>query len=118
MHVPFSYAGNQATTVLDKDELDTRALRLAVLWAGYYRRQLGEGEQLTPASRIAATARDALGRAATVRRAHRAAEKKIAEVASHLDAMVTDIDEILAELQLELARANCSGGTLGRLCAG
>jgi len=106
VHVPFSYSGNQAIAVLDKDELDARALGLAVLWARWCcRRQLGESGTTDP-QRIAAllgAARDALGRAATVRRAHSAAQKKIGEAATHLDAMVTDIDEILAEVAAELA---------------
>lgn len=105
VHVPFSYSGNQAIAVLDKDELDARALGLAVLWARWCCRcQLGDGGAADP-QRVGALlsgARDALGRAATVRRAHSAAQKKIGEAASHLDAMVTDIDAILAEVAAEL----------------
>jgi hypothetical protein len=105
VHVPFSYSGNQAIAVLDKDELDARALGLAVLWARWCCRcQLGDGGAADPqrVAALLAAARDALGRAATVRRAHSAAQKKIGEAASHLDAMVTDIDEILAEVAAEL----------------
>jgi hypothetical protein len=105
--VPFSYQGNKAIVVLDKDELDTGALQVAALWARWVvRRQLCEDEAEFDVDAIEVLVGDAaraLKRHATIKRCHSTAQKKIAEAAGEVEGLVSEVDEALERLRAELA---------------
>jgi hypothetical protein len=104
--VPFQPYDNRALVVFDRSELDHRALRLGCLWARWVvRRQLSSGTAGPDIERMAAAidrARRALGRAATIRRAHTTATKAIGEARSQVDELIGEVDAALRTLGDEL----------------
>ena len=106
---PFTYHGNKAIVVYDKETLDDNALRLALMWARWVaRRQLVEqGDDIEP-DRIADLVDDArrsLDRLATIRRCHTQAKRKIDEASNQVGDLVADIQATLDALD---------GGSAGR----
>jgi hypothetical protein len=92
--------------VFDRNDLDDRALRLACLWARWVvRRQLHDGPIGPDLDLMAAAidrARRALGRAASIRRAHSTAANAVAEAAGQVDELICEIDDALRSLTQEL----------------
>jgi hypothetical protein len=104
----FTYHGTRALAVLDKDEPDPGALRLACLWARWIaRRQLSEDSELVDSERIEALIAEgsrALDRLVTIRRCHTAARNKIQEAGSQVDDLGTELDGILSRIRAEIER--------------
>lgn len=101
----FQYFGRKAIVVLDKTDLDDRALRLACAWARWVvRRQLDDRGHDFPSSGtvIAAIneARQALTRAGKIRNALGVSRKKIGEAETGVDELVQEADATLDALQL------------------
>jgi len=104
--VPFSYQGNKAIVVFDKDEPDTGALQVAMLWARWVvRRQLCEDERELDADAIEALvgeAARALNRHTTIKRCHSTAKKKIDEAVGEVAGLVSEVEDVLERLRAEL----------------
>jgi hypothetical protein len=109
MPTPFSYNGDKAIVVLDKDELDPSALRLALMWARWVaRRELAgeEGEIDAEAiERLIGDAARALNRHTTIKRCHSTATKKIEEAVGQVDDMVGEVADALERVRGELEKA-------------
>jgi hypothetical protein len=106
--VPFQPVDNRALVVLDRNELDDHALRLACLWARWVvRRQLSEQVAGNVEQMEAAIdrARRALQRASTIRRAHSTATKAISEARSEIDELIAEVDSALRNLTDELGES-------------
>lgn len=105
---PFTYHGTRALAVLDKDDPDPGALRLACLWARWTtRRQLADDHAGVDTERIEALIAEgsrALDRLASIRRCHTAARNKIQEAGSQVDDLGSELDGILTRLRSELQR--------------
>lgn len=105
---PFTYHGTRALAVLDKDDPDPGALRLACLWARWTtRRQLADDHVGVDTERIEALIAEgsrALDRLASIRRCHTAARNKIQEAGSQVDDLGSELDGILTRLRSELQR--------------
>lgn len=99
----FTYSGNRAIVVVDKEDPDERALRLACMWARWLvRRQLGEHTDNIDVARVQSLLDDAkssLGRRSQVRAAHTAAKRRIDQAASAVDSLVDDLDDLLASIE-------------------
>lgn len=97
--VPFTYWGDQAIVVLDKDNPDERLLQMACLWARWVARREAssdEGELDAEAIYAAFTKlSNALGKVTNIRRAHTEAKK-------HIDQAVGAVDEMRDEIQEQL----------------
>lgn len=104
--VPFSYKGDCAIVVLDKDERDPSALRLATMWARWVvRRKLGEEEREVDTEAIEELVEQAskgLAHQARIKRYHTAARKSIDKAGEEVSALVGEVDEALEALRLEL----------------
>jgi hypothetical protein len=105
---PFSFWGNYAIVVLDKDTLDDGALRLACLWARWMvRRQLADDGSEVSLDRVAGLideARRALDRVTTVRRCHTSATKRISEAMTQVDDLATEIETVLNAIATEVSK--------------
>ena len=117
----FQDFGDRAIVVLDKEDGDERALRLACMWARWVvRRALvggAEGPDVERMRQLLQNAQRALGTASNVRRCHTQARKGIDEAVAGLDALVADVDAALGAIAVELERspgpqASSSQGTL------
>ena len=106
--MPFQPYDNRALVILERDEFDDRALRLACLWARWVARrqisQAGAGPDLEQVVAAIDRARRGLGRAAAIRRAHSTATKAIGDARGQLDDLVEEIDTALRSLTVELDR--------------
>ena len=106
--VPFMYSDDKAIVVLDPDELDDSALRLAYMWARWtVRKQLAaddeaEGVDVERVRCLLDDAARALERHATIKRAHTVARKGIDQAAEQVEALVHESREAIEELQTEL----------------
>jgi hypothetical protein len=106
--VPFMYSDDKAIVVLDPDDFDDSALRLAYMWARWtVRKQLaatdeGEGIDVERVRCLLDDASRALERHATIKRAHTAARKGIEMAADQVEALVHESREALEELETEL----------------
>lgn len=104
----FSYWGNYAVVVFDKETLDDAPLRLACLWARWMvRRQLTEGEDDVSLDRVADLideGRRALDRITTVRRCHTTAVKRIREATGQVDEMADELAGVLDAIASEITR--------------
>jgi hypothetical protein len=100
--LPFSWSGNQAVLVYDKDEPDQNALRLAYTWARWIcRRDLTADGTAIDVGRVEAAltrARQALAREQSARRCFSAATKKINEGTDHLTGLIDEVYAALEEL--------------------
>jgi hypothetical protein len=105
---PFQPFGDKAIVVLDKDEGDLSALRLACCWARWVvQRKLSSVEDAVDIDRVEALIEDgrrALTRISNVRRAHSAARNKIQEAAGQVDGLGSELDEIFSQLCEEIRR--------------
>jgi hypothetical protein len=106
MPTSFSYSGSKAIVVLDKDDLDSSALRLGLMWARWMvRRQLaGDQHELDTEAiqRLIEDAARALKRHTTIKRCHSTASKKIDEAASQVEDLVGEVDDALERLRIQL----------------
>jgi len=97
--VPFTYWGDQAIVVLDKDDPDERLIQMACLWARWVARREAssdKGEMDAEAVFAAFTKlSNALGKVTNIRRAHTEAKK-------HIDQAVSGVDEMKDEIQEQL----------------
>jgi hypothetical protein len=110
--VPFTYNDDKAIAVLDPDEDDDSALRLAYMWARWtVRKQLAaadeeEGDTLD-VERVRCLLDDAsraLERHATIKRAHTAARKGIEQASEQVEALVHESRQAIDDLEAELQR--------------
>lgn len=92
--------------VLDKEDPDPGALRLACLWARWtVRRQLAEEHDGIDVDRVEALIAEAsrsLDRIATIRRCHTTARNKIQEASDQVGDLVSELGDILARLRQEI----------------
>lgn len=106
--VPFMYSDDKAIVVLDPDDGDDSALRLAYMWARWtVRKQLaatdeGEGVDVERVRCLLEDASRALERHATIKRAHTTARKGIEMAAEQVEALVHEAREALDDLETEL----------------
>lgn len=104
---PFHYVGNRAVVVLDKDELDERPLKLALLWARWVvRRQLGEASvdlDLGRVEELIDEGRGALKRVAVIRRCLSTGKKQVDEAIGHVSELANDIERVFDRLKAEIA---------------
>jgi hypothetical protein len=110
----FSWSGNRAVLVYDKDDPDDNALQLAYAWARWIccRELTADGAALD-VGRIEAAltrGRQALARQQAARSCFTAATKKIDEGAGHVTALVDEVRSALTELWDEL-KSRAPGGT-------
>ena len=100
--LPFTWWGNRAVLVFDKDAPDLNALRLAYAWARWTgRRDLTADKTSIDTGRVEAAfskARQALAKHQAVRSCHTAARNKIDEAASHVTTLVDEVRAALTEL--------------------
>jgi hypothetical protein len=92
---PFQPFDHKAIVVLDKDELDVSALRLACLWARWTaRREESEGSDSIDPARIQMlidSARVSLKAATVIKGDHTKARTAIDQATQHLDGLVNDL---------------------------
>ena len=108
--VPFQYFDDKAIVVLDPDDEDTSALRLAYMWARWtVRRQLVvASEEKTEAidlERVGCLLDDAtraVERHVQVKRFHTQAKKSIDQASEHVSSMVSEVTDALGALDAEL----------------
>ena len=105
--VPFQYNDDKAIAVLDPDDGDDSALRLAYMWARWtVRRRLAVGEQSgLELERIAGLLEDAsraLERHTAIKRFHTQARKSIDQAGEQVNDMVEEVHDALDELEGEL----------------
>jgi hypothetical protein len=106
--VPFTYTDDKAIAVLDPDDEDDAALRLAYMWARWtVRKQLstGDDDDAIDVERVRCLLDDAsraLERHATIKRAHTAARKGIDMAAEQCESLVVEVRDALDELHGEL----------------
>lgn len=103
---PFTYAGNRAIVVLDKQDPDERNLRLACMWARWVvRRQLGEttaGLDIQAIETLLDEAGSILGRIRSIRGCHTSAKKQIDRASELVDGLSSELDTVLDRLRNEL----------------
>lgn len=104
--VPFAPYGDRAVLVIDKDDPDESAVRLAYMWARWVaRRRLGETNASIDIDKIETLISDtirALQHASPVRKGHTMAKKGIEEAGGHLDTMTREIKSTMDELRAEI----------------
>jgi hypothetical protein len=105
--VPFQYNDDKAIAVLDPDDGDDSALRLAYMWARWtVRRRLAVGEQPgLDLERIAGLLEDAcraLERHTAIKRFHTQARKSIDQAGEQVNDMVGEVHDTLDDLEAEL----------------
>jgi hypothetical protein len=106
--VPFQHYDDKAIVVLDPDDEDDSALRLAYMWARWtVRRQLANREEeaeidFERVSSLVDDATRALERHTTVKKCHTIAKKSIDQAAEQVSALVTEVHDALDELDTEL----------------
>ena len=104
--VPFSYIGDSAIVVLDKEDPDLSALRLATMWARWVvRRKLGDEEREIDPEAIEGLVDQAskgLAHKARIKRHHTAARKSIDKAAEEVLELVGEVDQALEQLRDEL----------------
>ena len=109
IEVPFAQYGERAVLVIDKDDPDESAVRLAYMWARWVaRRRLGENNASIDSDKIETLISDtirALERASQVRKCHTMAKKGIEEAGGHLDTMTREIKSTMDELRSEIESA-------------
>ena len=94
--VPFSYRGDKAIVVLDKDEPDLSALRLATMWARWIvRRKLVEEEREVDTGAIEEqvdNATQALANYTLIKGHHTSASKSIERAGEAVSELVNEVD--------------------------
>jgi hypothetical protein len=106
--LPFSWSGNRAVLVYDKDQPDPEGLQLAYAWARWVcRRELSSDGAALNVGQIEAAltrARQALQRHQSAKSCFTAATKKIDEGASHVTGLVDEVRSAMTDLWEELNR--------------
>jgi hypothetical protein len=106
INVPFAQYGERAVLVIDKDDPDESAVRLAYMWARWVaRRRLSENNASIDIDKIETLISDtirALQHASQVRKGHTMARKGIEEAGEHLDTMTREIKSTMDELRSEI----------------
>jgi hypothetical protein len=104
--VPFVAYGEKAVLVIDKEDPDESAVRLAYMWARWVaRRRLGEYNASIDIDKIETLISDtirALKLASQVRTSHTLAKKGIDEAGDHLDTMTREIQSAMDRLRSEI----------------
>ncbi|HXG75729.1 MAG TPA: hypothetical protein VNJ53_04095 [Gaiellaceae bacterium] len=104
--VPLQLFGNKAIAVFDKEDLDERPLRLALVSARCaLQRQLyvpGEGGDVEAALALVEEGQRALACHSAIKRCHSAAQNQITSAAGQVHALVQQLDEILGQIALKL----------------
>jgi hypothetical protein len=107
---PFQPFDHKAIVVLDKEELDVCALRLACLWARWTaRREEAEAIESVDPARVQTlidAARLSLKPATTIRGDHTKARTAIDHATQHLEGLVSDLKGTLDQLESEIAGAS------------
>ena len=106
--VPFHYTGNKAVVVFDADGTDDSAIRLAYMWARWVvRRELAVGEaeglDLECVKSLIGRASQALAQLTQIKKCHTLARKGIDDAQAAAISMVTDVNDALTDLEIELA---------------
>lgn len=110
--VPFHHMDDKAIVVLDVDDPDPSALRLAYMWARWMvRRQLaaatpGDSLDLERVQRLLDDAGRAIERTKAIRSAHTKAHKAIDQATDQLDLLSAEATDALRLLALELDRVD------------
>jgi len=103
---PFTYSGNRAIIVLDKQEPDDRNLRLACMWARWVvRRQLGDVSEEVDLAAIESLLDEAggvLGRIKSIRGCHTTAKKQIDRASELVGDLSAELDQVLERLRREI----------------
>jgi len=99
---------NKVVVVYDKSDPDPSALALACAWAravaiAASRSTTADGVDLDRIRTAIESARDALARAAVIRRAHTGAARKIAEATDALSALTSEVADALVAVEAALA---------------
>ncbi len=106
---PFQWFDHKPLVVLDKDELDPCALRLACLWARWTaRRGDAEGSDTIDPARVQSlieAARLSLRTATAIKGDHTKARTAIDQASSHLVGLVDDLKGTLDQLEAEICAA-------------
>ena len=106
---PFQWFDHKALVVLDKEELDACALRLACLWARWTARREEAGEcDAIDAAKVQSlidSARLALKTATAIKGDHTKAKTAIEHASRHVDELVADVKATLEQLEAEIAGA-------------
>jgi hypothetical protein len=104
--VPFMTYGNKAILVVDKDEPDAGAFRLAYMFGRWVaRRALGDHADELDVARVESLIDDAqraVARIAQVRKCHSTAKKGIEDAAGQVDALVHEVEVALDGLRKEI----------------
>jgi len=104
---PFQPFDHKALVVLDKEELDPYALRLACLWARWTaRREDAEATETIDPARVQSlidAARLSLKTATAIKGDHTKARTAIDHASRHLDDLVGDLKGVLDQLEQEIA---------------
>lgn len=104
---PFRWFDRRAIVVLDKDEVDPNALRLAYLWGRWVvTREASSTIGEVDVDRLLTVIEDAartLKTASTVRGSHTQARKAIDQAGRQLDALLADVQASLDELESALS---------------
>lgn len=104
---PFRWFDRRAIVVLDKEELDPHALRLAYLWARWVAtRDASTATDEVEVDRLLAVIESAcrgLKTASAVRGSHTQAKKAIDQAGRQLDALLADVQAALDELESALS---------------
>jgi hypothetical protein len=103
---PFRWFDRRAIVVLDKDELDPHALRLAYLWARWIATRdasaVCEGVDVDRMLAVIESAGRSLKTASAVRGSHTQAKKAIDQAGRQLDSLLADVQSALDELESAL----------------
>jgi len=106
---PFQWFDHKALVVLDKEELDVYALRLACLWARWTaRREDADGSETIDTDRVQAlinAARLSLKTTTAIKGDHTKARTAIDQASGHLVGLVNDLNGTLDALEVEIAAA-------------
>ncbi len=106
--VPVRLFGNKAIAVLDKDDLDERPLRLALVSARCaVQRQLyagGDGGDVDAALALVEEGQRVLACQSAIKRCHTAAQNQITSASGQVRALIEQLDDILGQIAAKLGR--------------
>lgn len=109
--VPFHHMDDKAIVVLDVDDPDPGALRLAYMWARWVVRRKAsavtqaDGLDVERVQRLVEDAARALDKSTAIRSAHTKARKSIEQAGSHLDELSDEVGKALDALTAEVDSA-------------
>lgn len=107
--VPFAPYGNKAILVLDKEDPDASAVRLAYMWGRWVaKRELAGKDDAVDLARVESLlddARRALQRATQMKKCHTTARKSIEEATAQVEGLVAEVSAALDDLCAEVGKA-------------